>query len=565
MEKLPVWLNEGTKPTSDYIDNGWRPEYKAPASYLNWMMNKSYRALEELQAHEGSFVSEEGRHGMRYWNGCVYAKIDDQWIRITKVPSITMFEGESMNNSVVLVWKNPVDDTFSRIIIRYKIGEYPTSVTDGYLAYEGDSETVIVKNLINDEEYYFRAFTVSVKNTMNDTLSGQTLTMLPARDSKFGVKIDTTNANPESALTYIDGAVESIPAQTVITLTGYDSGGKPTYSKSFSYGSWRKRFPFKDIKPCLFSNGKVVGYLDPYDFTKFDDGTTSTNNGDVMIEFPKIYWKIERVGTDVFVRYSKFQLDSSYKCLAHMRGTVEKDFIYISAYQGYTVAGKTKSMTGVSPTNGKFTNEFRTLAKANGAGYEMVTYHQLLMLQVLFLVMFKNRDSQTALGKGLYDENLPSIRVGRTGALDKKGMFWGDTMTTMDRVKFCGIEDLWGNLDCSLDGISVKRDGSIVVANTGFNDNYTGYDIYPSNFIANARNHGYVSDVTGTTEVGFVAGKLNGSQTTHYADVCSVSLENNVSNIGASFGGEDGSSMGMFRLTVDGGASLYKTSRISYY
>ena len=58
---------------------------------------------------------------------------------------------------------------------------------------------------------------------------------------------------------------------------------------------------FNKIKPCLFKNGAVVGYLNPDNFAQFADGTaadiTSGNNGDVMIEIPKTGYKISKSGT----------------------------------------------------------------------------------------------------------------------------------------------------------------------------------------------------------------------------------------------------------------------------
>ena len=54
---------------------------------------------------------------------------------------------------------------------------------------------------------------------------------------------------------------------------------------------WYKMSIFNKIKPCLFKNGAVVGYLNPDNFAQFEDGSvadiTSGDAGDVMIEIPK--------------------------------------------------------------------------------------------------------------------------------------------------------------------------------------------------------------------------------------------------------------------------------------
>lgn len=261
---------------------------------------------------------------------------------------------------------------------------------------------------------------ISTMSTRVDTLEASLLTV-------YGVKIDTLNSNPSTALTYIDNAVGFTPA----------SGN----NGAFSYGSWEDKFPFNQIRPCLYKDGAVNYYLNPNDYTKKLDGSTSDittgADGDVMVEFPKVYWKFESVGTDLFIRYSPYKVDGGYKCLAHTRGSTEKDKCYISAYLGNDLASKLRSLSGKMPTASKTIGAFRTLAQANGAGYDQMAYYQMLMLQVLFVVMFKNRDSQTALGRGYVDGNSESIATGGTNA---KGMFYGEA-TGKQQIKFCGIED----------------------------------------------------------------------------------------------------------------------------
>ena len=53
------------------------------------------------------------------------------------------------------------------------------------------------------------------------------------------------------------------------------------------------------LSRCLFKDGGVVvGYLNPNNYAQFEDGSaadiTSGTDGDVMVEFPKMYIKISR-------------------------------------------------------------------------------------------------------------------------------------------------------------------------------------------------------------------------------------------------------------------------------
>ena len=236
-----------------------------------------------------------------------------------------------------------------------------------------------------------------------------------------------------------------------------------------------------------------------------------------MVEFPKIYWIFETVGTDLYVKYSDTKVDDNYKCLAHMRGTTEKDKCYISAYLGYTLSSKLRSLSGKIPNVNQPISAFRTLAQANGSGYDQMAYYQLLMLQVLFITMFKNRDSQTALGRGYVDGNSASISTGRT---NQKGLFYGETTGKLQN-KFCGIEDFWGNCYYWIDGLYSDSNWNILIGNQNFNDTGSGYTNHGQGATSNIS--GYISGVQGTTETGFLIKTTAGSATTHYSDYGALS------------------------------------------
>ena len=356
----------------------------------------------------------------------------------------------------------------------------------------------------------------------------------------YGVKIDTTNSNPATAVTYTGDAVGFTPA----------SGN----NGAFNYGSWQDKFPFNQIKPCLYKNGAVNYYLNPNDYAKKIDGTnadiTTGADGDVMVEFPVVYWMFEKVGNDLYVRYTD-QPTYGFKALAHTRGATLKDKCYISAYLGYDLSSKLRSLSGKTPYTGGTApagtiGTCRTLAQANGAGYDQMAYFQLLMLQVLFIVMFKNRDSQTALGRGFVDGNTAAIA---TGGTNQKGLFYGETTGKLQN-KFCGIEDFWGNLRYWIDGFYSDENYNILIGTQGFNDTGSGYTNYGQGAISNVS--GYISEVQGGTETGFVTKVGGGSATTHYTDSGSLSASR-LPYFGGAWTSAD--SVGAFSLDVAFGAS----------
>lgn len=49
-QQLPVWNSEGVEPPASLKNEGWEPGVKPPAQYFDWLFNRTYKCLEELQA-----------------------------------------------------------------------------------------------------------------------------------------------------------------------------------------------------------------------------------------------------------------------------------------------------------------------------------------------------------------------------------------------------------------------------------------------------------------------------------------------------------------------------------
>lgn len=459
---------------------------------------------------------------------------------------ITNFKVDKEDSgSVSLSWTNPVDEDYNKIKILTKQGSYPTSSTDGTLVYEGAGTSTIASGLTNDIKYYFRVFTYDNSGNEQDSIVGMQITAIPADFKIYGVKIDTLNSNPETAVTYTDNAVGMSPAPAGGAVSGWDSV-----------------YPFNQIRPVLFKDGAVVDELDRTDFSKLISGgaadITSGNSGDVMIEFPTIWWKFETIGTDLYVKYATKQVDSTWKAWGHTRGAIVKPFVYIGAYLGFLSSGKLKSLSGKSPSVSRTLQQFRMMAQENGSGYDLVGYFQLLMLQVLFLIKYKNRNSQTALGRGYVDGN-PLATI--TGQTDAKSMSYGE-VSGKQQMKFLGIEDFWGNLFYWIDGIHSDGSRNLLIGTQNFNDSGAGYVSYGQGASVNLG--GFSNRVQGGTETGFIIQSSSGSATTHYPDYGIIS-----SFCNARFGDtwNSGDYSGVFGLRIDfssGSADSNISARIFY-
>ena len=356
----------------------------------------------------------------------------------------------------------------------------------------------------------------------------------------YGVRIDTTDSNPETCCEYTDGAAGAVPA----------SGG----NGAFNGGSWLYRFPFNKIKPCLFKDGAVVGYLNPDNFAQFEDGSaadiSSGAAGDVMIEIPKFYYKFERAGKYLEVKISNAYMEGFTDYAFSYKGEI-KDKFYIGAYLGYRDSGgKLRSLTGKTVTSNITIGAARTAAQANGEGYEQLSFNKLTALQALYVIMFKNLNSQAALGQG-YTNNSSAYRD--TGATDTKGMIYGTNAgaTANDTVKFLGIEDFFGNLNQWIDGF-MTGDGAIKLADGDYNDTGAGYEAHPISISVYGDNSKIAA---GTNKLGFAPSEGGASTSTYYCD--SMFLVTTLSGCVPYFGGyrSYGASAGAFFFSCSYSAS----------
>lgn len=501
-------------------------------------------------------VSQGEIHGLRvtdgvleYFDGAIWKAVSSGGGSGIPVGNVVNFQAKEGNASVALTWQDPADLVLDGITlakwqgtkILRKTGSYPVNENDGVLVVDSGVRDQYATNgfidsgLTNEITYYYSAFPYTDENAFDAKADVQAT---PVSFKIYGVRIDKANSNPNTSVTRTDDAV------------------------GMSVSDFDNVYPFNELKPCLFKNGQVNYYLNPNDFTKKTDGSnadiTSGNDGDVMIEFPKVWWKITSNTSYVDVKFATAQIDSTYKPLAHTKGTTEKDKIYIGAYLGYSDGTKLRSLSSKTPTVNQTIGAFRTLTQANGAGYQQIGYYQLLMLQVLYLVRYKSLDSQTALGRGYVDGNASATS---TGGANIKGMNFGEA-TGKQQMKFCGIEDFWGNCYYFIDGLFSDASYNILIGTENFNDTGSGYTNFGQGATANIS--GYMSDIQGGTETGFITKASSGSETTYYCDYASLSA-----GLLPAFGGYGAyaSYAGAFRLDVSRTAdysSSYASARACF-
>ena len=408
---------------------------------------------------------------------------------------------------VSLTWEDPADYTeegytctWTKTIVVRKTGGYPNDIHDG---------TVVVTTVERDkykttgyedtgltggETYYYRVFACSADGVYSEPAEG---TGVPKAYKIMTVKINLKNSNPATCGSYADDADEMESGKT-----------------ESATNMWQEFFRYK---PCLFKNGKVVGYLNPNDFTKFEDGSTaditSGNAGDVMIQFPRRGVRISKSGKVVTVSMTDNPNDSTFKYYAHQRGSIDKDYFYIGVYSGYVTGDKLRSLSGFYPTTNLSIGSFYNYGKANGTGYGCIGYYQWLFIQVMYVLQVKgNLISQSTVGYGWCKYGSGKASTGRSNT---NGMIYGDSSV----VKLFGIEDIWGNVGqllnnyCSDANYHVKTTTDDTITNSG---EYIDRGSYGGT----SDTWGYITDCMGTTEAGFTLtyGSTNGSHVTYFCD-----------------------------------------------
>ena len=416
------------------------------------------------------------------------------------------------------------DDILETESVTRKVSNRKPTATDDETQNIKQGDIWIYENYISEEEYEFIAYQC-MDNKARMAKWEKYVEKVTVPPKIYGVRIDENNSNPASAVTYTDDAV------------GMTAGSS----------AWDSMAIFKDIKPCVLKNGVVQYYLNPNDFTKKADGSaadiTSGNDGDVMIEIPKTGFSITTNGNYINVKVTDNPNNAAFKYYAHSRAAEgDRQKLYIGAYKGYTDdSNRLRSLSGKAPTTSQTIGTFRTQAQANGSGYDILSFYPLTLIQCLYLIKYKNLDSQTALGQGYTGGSAAQS----TGATNTAGMCYGSTSTT-SRIKLFGIEDFWGNVWELIDGLVTNSTRDILTATTNFNNDGTGYTNNGQGATTDIGN--YMSKPQGTTKTGFIAKEVTGSATTHFCDYAAL-YASCVALFGGSWG--SGSYAGAFHLDVD--------------
>ena len=368
--------------------------------------------------------------------------------------------------------------------------------------------------------------------------------LLAPVEADYPIKAELTKSSSGQVLVELifnykeDGAQNSTSDYTkkdyiTVTLMKDDSKMETNPTGAFTWlddavgMTMQQIMEFLGITPMVLSStGDEKFKLNPNDYTKQANGTTADRplGNDTVCKFPIRGIKRWKNGSVSF-------LSITDNPNAEAQGFIYTTFyygnkrlteFYLGAYDAYEANKKLYSYHDVAPKVNTTLTQFRNLAKARGAGYQLVDGYMIDYLQACYLMVHKSADCQTTVGNG-----RTSTSAIVSGLADKFGM--NNELATDEQkkangaVKCLGIENLWGNVWNWVDGMYIDNVYRIKKSNNPdiFNDYGYGYKICGKGTEYGSSNGmlGNVSDVAWNDELGFYPTSVQGGgQNKFYCD-----------------------------------------------
>lgn len=372
--------------------------------------------------------------------------------------------------------------------------------------------------------------------SVNDTTGTAEITVKVAEGTNYKAASDTTVAVTATFREYLYGfdltIADSNPATRVTYPSDVENSGFAkavmNFGGAFSYGSWPSTPGEKFMpRPCMLRfNGTVDYYLNPNDYTKKADGTTSdvanmNYGGNAMMEWPKIYVKRWESNGVYHFRCSDMKVDSDYECWSNYdKNNKEIPHFYTPIFFGSKDgSNRLRSISGQSNFVSNTAQTEVTYAKNNG---DDIWYTEVLsdreLVNDLLTMMFKSTDLQATAGYGVCSASAAIT----PGSMNTKGLFWGAGDKTSG-VKVFGMENWWGNIFRRIAGWCISGGTQKVKLTRGTKDGTTVGDYnfdgngYKTISGVNLTRSGYISKMK-TEPFGRFPMEANGSTTTFEAD-----------------------------------------------
>ena len=311
-----------------------------------------------------------------------------------------------------------------------------------------DDRKVLSENgaVMNATNWQYRAFPKSTVGVYSTETEGNMFDNDNDPKVVYGYTIDESASDGLAAVSYLSSCDNS----------GFTKAYMDFSTDKFNYGSWGDAFFIP--KPCMLKyDGTVDYYLDPYDYTKKEDGTASdvaniNYGGNAMMEFPAVFYKASKSGSKITVYVSDHKVDDEYECWSCLKsdGTYNEHF-YMPIYEGYK--DSSNRLRSMCPANTKRTasttmTQEKTYAEANGDGWSMTTWADEELVRVLGVLLCGSIDMEKVMTNDITRDSVSSL-TNNLGLGNAKGMFYGSSTVSPIigeySLKFFGMENWWGH------------------------------------------------------------------------------------------------------------------------
>ena len=314
--------------------------------------------------------------------------------------------------------------------------------------------------------------------------------------NRWTARINFSVADPEDSVEYLNDAAGITPA------SGHSIGG------------WANQEIIETVAPCVINSSRVKTYLNKRNLAQTISGAASniaTVGNDAMVEFKKLYLALYTSGNYIYIEFSQAKIDDNFYAYAHLFNNVEQSAFYWGSYQMHVSGSRVYSVSGQQPYASISITDSIAYAQARGTGYDIIKWYQVLYVEALFVLFFKSRDGQTALGRGLVSGSKSAQTM---TTFDNDYGLAGSTSSTQ-QMAFLWIVNFWGNCYQWVGGAKTNSSYQLMTilgGNSSVNDSaFTNRNTSPTSYRS-----GYISKVVGNAHGGFFPTECSGSATTQW-------------------------------------------------
>ena len=403
----------------------------------------------------------------------------------------------------------------------------------------------------------------------------------------WGIIIDESNTSTSGAITYpqtltVNGA--SVPN------AAYGKTPAKSAANGFDMGGWANDILIKGIKPVKSDGASSPTFTDaPTDASQWTTGT------EYFTEFPFMWLSITKSSSKITVMMSNADTrpDSTFQCWAFAKAndgvsdteiqnaasTVSRDSLMNGGSNAtysrcfrlgcFLMSGNTSgfySKANTAAAGSIELNRYWVGANARGSQYDGMSFAQWVYIQALFLILYKDRNSQAAHSSGLSSaSNVDSSNAPlSTTAYGMAGS------TSSARNAFFWIHDIWGNFYQFIASAFIRAGSTYKVYHTLSRMAYSGnwdnssWNSTSSKALMSSKGfdtgsvsnslYNYYSSACGSNGAGFLVaeGATETSETTGWPDYGTAyysSSRASFPQVGGNY--SDGASVGLFYASVD--------------